>query len=106
MEFALFIGCNIPARVQQYELSARAVMDKLNIDIVVIREFYCCSYPMRNADFKTYLLFSARNLALTEKRGLDMMTLCKCCYGSLKKAAHLLKEDPRLRDTVNTILSR
>ena len=106
MKFALFIGCNIPARVQQYELSARAVMDKLNIDIVDIREFNCCGYPMRNADFKTYLLFSARNLALTEKRGLDMMTLCKCCYGSLKKAAHLLKEDPRLRDTVNTILSR
>ena len=57
MKFALFIGCNIPARVQQYELSARAVMDKLNIDIIDIREFNCCGYPMRNADFNTYTFF-------------------------------------------------
>ncbi|MBW2409822.1 MAG: CoB--CoM heterodisulfide reductase iron-sulfur subunit B family protein [Deltaproteobacteria bacterium] len=106
MKFALFIGCNIPARVQQYELSTRAVMDRLKIDIVDIREFNCCGYPMRNADFDTYLLFSARNLALAEKQDLDMMTLCKCCYGSLKKAAHLLKEDNHLRDTVNTFLSK
>jgi heterodisulfide reductase subunit B len=106
MKFALFIGCNIPARVQQYELSARAVLDKLDIDVVDIREFNCCGYPMRNADFNTYLLFSARNLALAQKQGLNLMTLCKCCYGSLKKAAHLLKEDKHLRDAVNTFLSK
>ena len=41
MKFALFIGCNIPARVQQYELSARAVIDKLDIDVFDIREFNC-----------------------------------------------------------------
>jgi heterodisulfide reductase subunit B len=106
MKFALFIGCNIPARVQQYELSARAVINKLNLDIVDIREFNCCGYPMRNADFDTYLLFAARNLALAEKQNLDMMTLCKCCFGSLKKAAHLLKANTQMRDSVNTFLSK
>ncbi len=106
MKFALFIGCNIPARVQQYELSARAVLGKLNIDIVDIREFNCCGYPMRNLDFNSYLLFSARNLALAEKRKLQMMTLCKCCYGSLKKTAHILKEDNDLRETVNAFLAK
>ena len=75
MKFTLFIGCNIPARVQHYELSARAVLDKLDVQILDIREFNCCGYPMRNADFNTFLLFSARNLALAEKKGLDMMTL-------------------------------
>lgn len=106
MKFALFIGCNIPARVEQYELSARAVLNRLNVDVSDIREFNCCGYPMRNADFNTYLIFSARNLALAEKQGLDMMTLCKCCYGSLKKADHLLKEDKSLRDTVNALLAK
>ena len=106
MKFALFIGCNIPARVQQYELSARAVIDKLDIETVDIRDFNCCGYPMRNLDFDTYLLFSARNLALAEKQNLDMMTLCKCCFGSLKKAAHFLKENPQMHDTVNTFLSK
>jgi heterodisulfide reductase subunit B len=106
MKFALFIGCNIPARVQHYELSARAVLDKLSVDIIDIREFNCCGYPIRNADYKAFLLFSARNLALAEKRSLNVMTLCKCCFGSLKKADHLIKEDSSVRDEINAILAK
>jgi len=106
MKFALFIGCNIPARVQHYELSARAVLDKLSVDIIDIREFNCCGYPIRNADFKAFLLFSARNLALAEKRSLNVMMLCKCCFGSLKKADHLIKEDSSVRDEINAILAK
>jgi heterodisulfide reductase subunit B len=106
MKFALFIGCNIPARLQQYELSARSVLGKLNIDIIDIPEFNCCGYPMRNGDFKAFVLLSARNLALAEKQGLKVMTLCQCCFGSLKKADHLLKEDASLQNEVNTILAK
>ena len=106
MEFSLFIGCNIPARVPQYDLSARAVLDRLHIDIVDIREFNCCGYPVRNTDFKTFVLFSARNLALAEKRGRDILTLCKCCYGSLKKADHIMKEDTALKNEINDLLSK
>ncbi|MEW6672056.1 MAG: CoB--CoM heterodisulfide reductase iron-sulfur subunit B family protein [Thermodesulfobacteriota bacterium] len=105
MKFALFLGCNIPARVKPYESSARAVLDRLAIEVADEREFKCCGYPVRNVDFKMYLIFSARNLALAERQGLDMLTLCKCCYGSLKKAAHVLKTDAALRDEVNAILA-
>ena len=86
MEFALFLGCTIPARLNQYESSSRAVLEKLGVGLVDIREFNCCGYPLRNIDFKVFLLSSARNLALAEKKNLNVMTLCKCCYGSLKKA--------------------
>ncbi len=106
MKFALFLGCNIPARVQQYDMSARAVLDMLNVDLVDIREFNCCGYPMRNSDFEAFVLFSARNLALAERKGLDMVTLCKCCFGSLKKADHLMKEDTSLRDKINSLLAK
>lgn len=106
MKFALFLGCTIPRRVQQYDLSARAVLGKLDVDVVDIREFNCCGYPLKNSDFKTFVLFSARNLALAEKRGLDMMTLCKCCFGSLKKVNHLMKGEPSLRNEINTFLAK
>lgn len=105
MRFAFFLGCNIPARVQQYDLSARAVLEALEVRIVDVREFNCCGYPVRNADFKGFVLFSVRNLALAEKRGLDMMTLCKCCYGSLRKANHLVRQDASLLDEINGILA-
>jgi heterodisulfide reductase subunit B len=106
IKYALFLGCNIPARVQQYETSARSVFAELGVDIKDIKAFNCCGYPLRNSDFKTFVLFSARNLALAEKLGLNMITLCKCCYGSLKMAEHHMKENLFLKDEVNESLAK
>ena len=106
IKYALFLGCNIPARVQQYETSARSVFAEIGVDIEDIKEFNCCGYPLRNSDFKTFVLFSARNLALAEKLGLNMITLCKCCYGSLKMAKHHMKENSFLKDEVNETLAK
>jgi len=106
MKFAFFIGCTIPARLNQYETSSRAVLAKLGVSLVDIEQFNCCGYPLRNTDFKTFLLLSARNLALAEKQGLNLLTLCKCCYGSLKKADHLLREENSLNREINGILEK
>jgi heterodisulfide reductase subunit B len=106
MEFALFLGCTIPARLNQYESSSRAVLEKLGVGLIDIREFNCCGYPLRNIDFKVFLLSSARNLALAEKKNLNVMALCKCCYGSLKKADYLLKENASLKEEVNATLKK
>jgi heterodisulfide reductase subunit B len=106
IEFALFSGCQIPARLNQYESSARAVLKKLDVGLVDIREFNCCGYPLRNIEFKVFLLSSARNLALAEARNLNVIALCKCCYGTLKKADHLLKEHPSLQKEVNRTLEK
>ena len=82
MKFALFVGCNIPARVMSYDLSARTVLKRLGIEVVDVREFNCCGYPIRNADVKTFVLLAARNLALSQMRGLGIMTMCKSSHGS------------------------
>ena len=105
MKYTLFVGCNIPARVQQYELAARSVATGLGIELVENREYKCCGYPMQNSDNKTFLMMAARNLALAEKEGLDMMVLCKCCFGSLKKAAHQIDQDTTLQREVNAFLA-
>ena len=105
MKYALFLGCTTPARLKGYESSSRAVLGKLGVTLVDIDEFKCCGYPLRNIDFKAFVLSSARNLALAEKEGLKIMTLCKCGYGTLKKAAHLMKENASLQKDVNAILA-
>jgi len=105
IKYALFLGCNIPARVSQYEDSSRAVLKNLGVELIEIRGFNCCGYPLRNIDQKAYILSSAQNLALAEKQGLDILTLCKCCFGSLKKAEYLLKEDSNLRQEINHTLA-
>ena len=105
IKYALFLGCNIPARVSQYECSSRVVLERAGVETVDIRDFNCCGYPMRNSDRKSFILSSARNLALAEKEGLNILTLCKCCFGSLKKAEYLLKEDSNLHEEVNRTLA-
>lgn len=106
MKFALFLGCTIPARLKQYESSSRAVLGKLGVELVDIKEFNCCGYPIRNSDFKAAVLSSARNLALAEKENLNILVLCKCGFGMLKHAHYHMKEDPSLRKDINNTLKK
>ncbi len=106
MRFALFHGCNIPARVEQYADATAAVCDRLGIELVEMDGFNCCGYPVRNADHRAYVLSAAKNLAVAEQTGLDMLVMCKCCYGSLKRAEHFLNQDPALKTGVNRVLAR
>ena len=105
LRYALFLGCNIPARVKQYESASRAVLKRLGVGLVDIREFKCCGYPLRNVDRKAFVLSSAENLALAEREGHDILVLCKCGFGTMMEAAHLLKEDPGLRKEINGLLA-
>ena len=106
MKFALFQGCNIPARVAQYADATKAVSRKLDIELVDIAEFNCCGYPARNTDFRAFVLSAAKNLAVAQNLGLDMLVMCKCCYGTLKKAAHVLDQDQDLKTEINGLLAK
>jgi heterodisulfide reductase subunit B len=92
--------------LKQYETSSNAILERLGVGLVDIEEFNCCGYPLRNIEFKAFLLASARNLSLAEKQKLDVITLCQCCYGTLKKANFLLRENASLRREVNAVLER
>jgi heterodisulfide reductase subunit B len=106
MRYALFLGCTTPARLPQYEASSRAVLGALGVELVDIKEFNCCGYPLRNTDVKAAVLSSARNLALAERENLPLLVLCKCGFGMLKYAEHIMGEDPTLRQEINTTLKK
>lgn len=104
MRFAFFLGCTTPSRLKAYESSSRAVLDAFGITLVDVPQFNCCGYPLKNVDLKASLLSTARNLALAEKEDLHMLSLCKCGYGTFKLGAHMLKQDPELKNEINTLL--
>jgi heterodisulfide reductase subunit B len=66
----------------------------------------CCgtSY-LETLDKKTALAMAARNIAIAESMGLNIVTLCNGCTETLTKANLALKEDPKLRSEVNDILA-
>ncbi len=104
-QYTLFLGCTVPVRTLNYEISARKVAQRLGIQLHDIPEFCCCGYPVKSINRYAYLLMAARNLALAEKNGLPLCTLCSACLGSLSEANHEILKDQKLRHRINKDLS-
>lgn len=103
MKYALFLGCTVPVRTMAYEISTRKVMSSLGIDVVDLKDFGCCGFPLESVDHDTYLAVAARNLAVAESEGLSVMTMCSACNGSLLKA-NLAMQDDETREKINATL--
>jgi heterodisulfide reductase subunit B len=99
--FLVFLGCAIPYRVSAFEISARKVLAELGVELVEMPEFNCCGLPLDPVSHEMMLILAARNLALAEEKGLNIVTLCPGCAGTLKKVNKMLKEDRALRDEIN-----
>jgi heterodisulfide reductase subunit B len=104
MKYALFLGCATPSRLPAYEASTRAVLAHLGVTLIDL-EFNCCGYPARNVSRDAFVVAAARNLALAERAGLDVLTPCKCCFGTLRHAIRFLDEDAELRSRVAQLLA-
>lgn len=105
-KYAFFLGCIAPLRYPGIEKSTREVCKALDIELVDLKDASCCPAPgvIRAFNKKTWLAAAARNLALAEKEGLEIVTICNGCYGSLFDAAHELANDAELLEDVNKIL--
>ncbi len=101
VEYTLFLGCTVPVRALNYEISARRVAEKLGLQLSDDPDFSCCGYPIKSVHRYGYLLMAARNLALAEEKGLPLCTLCSACCGSLTEANHEIKENEKLRKQIN-----
>jgi len=104
LKYLLFLGCAIPYRVSAYEISTRKVAEKLGIELVEMPEYNCCGLPMDPVSHDIMLTLAARNLCVAEKQGLNIMTLCPGCAGTLRKVNKMLKEDKKLKGLVNGYL--
>jgi heterodisulfide reductase subunit B len=100
-KYLMFLGCAIPYRVSAYEISARKVLQKLGVELVEMPEFNCCGLPLDPVSHEMMVMLAARNLALAEQKGLNIITLCPGCAGTLKKVNKMLKEDKALREEIN-----
>jgi heterodisulfide reductase subunit B len=87
--------------VSAFEISARRILHKLDVELVEMPEFNCCGLPLDPVSHEMMLILAARNLALAEQQGLNIITLCPGCAGTLKKVNKILKEDKTLREQIN-----
>ncbi len=104
MKAALFLGCTVPVRAQNYEVSARRVAERLGIELVDLDGFGCCGYPIRSVSSRATLWMAARSLAIAEKANLDVVALCSACAATLAEA-RLELEHADLREEAQRVLA-
>jgi len=106
-EFAVFWGCTIPARFPFIEKATRVVLDDLGARVHELDGHTCCpegTLVKANAP-RTFYAAAARNLALVERAGLDVVTPCNGCYSTFKEAQNHLATHRPEREEINGLLS-
>lgn len=70
--------------------------------------FTCCPDPQGILSFneKLWMITAARNLALAEKVGMDIFTVCNGCYSTFRKVSSMIKEDLYVHDEINNELAK
>ena len=105
MKFALFTGCVAKGATRELMLSTMKSAESLGIEFVEMKSAACCGAGVVSE--KNPLLadaLNARTIAIAEKQGLDLVTICSTCQGILKKTECHVDSDPTYKEKVNTVL--
>ena len=107
-KYGFFLGCVTPNRYPMIETSIRAVFDHLGAEILELEGASCCPAPgvFRAFHIPTWLVIAARNITIAEELGVDIITGCNGCYGTLRDAWVELEHDHELKKMVNEHLAK
>ncbi|KKN32211.1 hypothetical protein LCGC14_0816240, partial [marine sediment metagenome] len=108
MELALYLGCTIPLKMPHIEKAFRDVASILDLKLKEMVGVSCCPEPvsLQSLNIDTWVTLGARNLAIAERMGLDILTICSGCYETLKTVSVLLEEDEKYLEKIDGILKK
>lgn len=106
-DYIFFWGCTIPNRFPFIEKSLRPVLDLLGVRFREIEGFTCCpeQFLVETLSEEAWYLTAARNLALAERHGGDLLVACNGCYSTFRSAISAFNSDGALRRMVKERLA-
>lgn len=103
--YAYYPGCSLHSTGLEYGLSTRAVFRSLGLHLEELPDWNCCGASSAHALSHTLALaLPARNLALAQKEGKDLVIPCAACYNRMKGADATLKVDPQRRAEIEALV--
>ncbi len=104
-EFAYFPGCSLEKMASSYHMSAMETTQKLGVKLKELDDWNCCGATtyFYIDELLAYTL-CARNLAIAEKTGLDVVAPCSACYKNMYFTAAHMAKDADLAEHVNFAL--
>lgn len=105
--FSYFPGCSLEKMSLSYHQSAIQSTKALGVDLQEIDDWNCCGATtyFHVDEILAYTLV-ARNLAIAEKTGHDLVAPCSACYKNTYFTNTYLKEDQDLADHINYALEQ
>ena len=107
MKYAFFPGCVLESAAKEDYMATKAVAKRLGIQIEEINGWTCCGAShVQDIEPLTTLATNARNIAIAEEQGLDILTVCNTCTLMLREAKKELDENATKRTEVNNMLAQ
>jgi heterodisulfide reductase subunit B len=104
-EYIYFPGCSLEKIALSYHLSAIETTKKLGVTLKELEDWNCCGATAYfHVDELLAYTLSARNLAMAEKAGTEVVAPCSACYKNMYFTNVHLKEDPDLAEHINEAL--
>lgn len=105
-QYTYFPGCSATGSAKALGLSVEAIAGPLGLELKELEDWTCCgSTPYGSLLEDEAVVVAARNLALADKTGIDMVTPCSSCFTTMVKAFDQLKEHEDLKSKVNEALA-
>ena len=107
-QYAYYPGCSLHSTGSEYDVSFRAVCEKLGIDIREIEGWICCgTSPAHCTSRLLSLALPFENLCLAEKMGLtDVIAPCAACFARLRTAIYEANEDSEIAGRISEALEK
>jgi len=107
-KYAYYPGCSLHSTGSEYDVSFRAVCEKVGIEIEQIKGWICCgTSPAHSSSKLLSLALPFENMCLVEKMGMtDVVAPCASCFARLKTAAFEASEDPELAGQISEALEK
>ncbi|MGB9905678.1 MAG: CoB--CoM heterodisulfide reductase iron-sulfur subunit B family protein [Desulfotomaculales bacterium] len=106
MKVGFFVGCNTAFNRPDLEQAVRYSFPALGVELDNLDGQSCCPSwgTMPSVDVVGWCAVGARNHTIAEERGVDIVTVCGSCYGSLAEVKYKLDHSPEIKSGVNELL--